>query len=101
MRGKKVNISLPTLNENNTNYITDQEKANLFASKLKETFSDANDVRFDAKFKKEVQEYLEKNNLNKGVHAHKDNFTASDFNKVVKSLKKHCSPAGKMKSTIY
>ena len=92
MRGKKVSSSIPTLTENNIMYETDQAKANLFANKLKETFTDADDTRFDEKFKKEVCNYLEKNNLNEDAHQDKDYFSTSEFNKVVKGLKKHCSP---------
>ena len=92
MRGKKVSSSIPTLTENNIMYETDQAKANLFANKLKEIFTDADDTRFDEKFKKEVCNYLEKNNLNEDAHQDKDYFSTSEFNKVVKGLKKHCSP---------
>jgi hypothetical protein len=55
MKGKKINNSIPTLKKENKIYEKDEEKANVFASILKNTFSDQNDVRFDVKFKNKVE----------------------------------------------
>ena len=94
MRGKTSKSSIPTFIENDIKYETDEAKANLFANKLKQIFSDPMDSRFDEKFKQEVHSFLLKHNLNKAPFTTKDSFSEVEFNDALKNLKKH-GAAGK------
>jgi hypothetical protein len=56
IRHNKSNNSIPTIIKDNVKYETDQDKANLFSSILKDTFSDQNDIKFDNNFRDNIEQ---------------------------------------------
>jgi ribosome-binding factor A len=59
LRGNTKSSTIPTLIISNVKYENDQQKADLFISYLKETFSTTNDQNFDKRFNE--NEFLMKN----------------------------------------
>ena len=57
IRGEKKRSTIPTLVVNNVKYETDEQKANLFLTNLKDSFSFNDDSIFDNEFKKQVDNY--------------------------------------------
>ncbi len=55
-RSNQTNRTIPTLTQNNVNYETDSEKANVFSEMLEKIFNDKDDTSFDENFKKKVEE---------------------------------------------
>jgi hypothetical protein len=56
IRHNNTNNSIPTLIKDNVKYDTDQDKASLFSSILKDTFSDQNDIKFDNNFRDNIEQ---------------------------------------------
>jgi hypothetical protein len=87
-RGKKKDETYPILVNNNKNYITDIEKAHLFAKILGDTFKDEKCNKFDDEFKAktddEIKEFVKnwKNNGNKI-----ESMNLSNLNIIIKKLK--------------
>ena len=82
LKGKTVNNSIPTLKKENGIWETDEEKANVFANILKNTFYDQNDIRFDENFLKKVETNVDNHDYNK------HSFNSKDFKKKkIKTIK--------------
>ena len=92
IRKKLTNTSIPTLNYDNKIYESNAEKTNLFANILKSTFSDNNDIVFDAKFKTETENKFNKAYQSCKIQNPSDLFTWEEFKDEVKKLKNHSSP---------
>jgi hypothetical protein len=92
MKGKKVNNSVPTLKKENKIYEKDEEKANVFASILKNTFSDQNDVRFDEKFKNKIETSVDNHDYKKHGLNKKNCFKMKDLEIIIKKLRNHSAP---------
>ena len=84
--------SIPTLCKDNNKYETDNEKANLFADILKNTFCDTNDSGFDSNFKLKVESVINNHDFSKHNYSRQTCFTLNDLHDVVKSLKSHSAP---------
>jgi len=57
-RKKNNSDSIPTLTKDGVDYKTDEEKANLFAEKLKNTFNESDPLDFDNVFKQKIDEII-------------------------------------------
>ena len=86
IRGKKRNSSIPTLVVNNEKYETDEQKANLFLSSLKDTFSSNNNPIFNNEFKEEVVRLIANKDFTKHEYNKKDLFDLKDLNYEIKKL---------------
>lgn len=82
----KPNTHIQTLEHNNKSFKTNEEKAELFASLLSETFSEDNNKNFDNTFKtetvKQVSDFLQKNNTQLDFKL----FTIDELNNAIKEL---------------
>ena len=88
-KSPKQSPSIPSLRKNNNAYKSDEEKANLFASLLKETFCDVNsNEEFDQVFKAEVLKTVSHHNL---VNDYRS-FSPIVIQKALESLKIDSAP---------
>ena len=83
---------LPTLIENNKQYLTDKEKADLFADRLANTFSDSNDSSFNNQFKSQIESEYNNSNFLSHEHHSNDLFTMNELNLMIKTLNSRSSP---------
>ena len=88
IRGKKISSTMPTLIVNNIKYETDEQKANLFASNLSETFSSITNQNFDNEFKSKVEKTIENTDFSKHAYNKKDLFDIKDLNLAITQLNK-------------
>ena len=87
---KNKNNNIPTLIHNNEQFESNDEKAKLFCSLLKQTFT--NNGKFDENFKQKIELEEKKNiNLNNKEEQY-ININLSELKKTVKRLKKSTSP---------
>jgi hypothetical protein len=78
--------------KDNNKYETDNEKANLFADILKNTFCDTTNARFDSNFNDKVESVINNHDFSKHNYSRPSCFTLKDLNDVIKSLKSHSAP---------
>ena len=91
IRGKKNGKQIPTLVIDEHKYITDDEKADIFAKILEQTFSPAQDKIFDENFKTKVESKVNNHDFSKHKYQTKDLFEIKDLNDAIKSLKSRSS----------
>jgi hypothetical protein len=91
IKGKHNKSAIPTLKLNNEIYESDEQKASLFASILKQTFSSSNDNKFDEEFKLKVEKTITDHDFSSHNHYNKDIFDLKELNLVIKSLNKKSS----------
>ena len=82
---------IPTLVHESKQFNTDLEKAELFGTKLANTFCDANDQKFDQSHKTKIEIDTAKANL-KNFQTDNNYFTIHDLNKAIKTLNNNSSP---------
>ena len=91
-RGSSVANSIPVLKVGNVNYESDDSKANLFASLLKNTFSVETNEKFDSEFKKKVDKTTEDHDYSKHGYKTQNCFRLQDLNAMLKKLKPYAAP---------
>ncbi len=64
IRHNKSNNSIPTIIKDNVKYETDQDKASLFSSTLKDTFSDQTVIKLDNNFRDNIEQKINNHFLN-------------------------------------
>ena len=79
---------MPTLIVNNIKYETDEQKANLFASNLSETFSSITNQNFDNEFKSKVEKTIENTDFSKHAFNKKDLLDIKDLNLAIQQQNK-------------
>lgn len=83
--------SIPVLKHNNQTISDDEQKANVFGTILRDTFSDQQPTnKFDDKFKQQVDEFIKSNQLFKPQETKP--FTLNELNQTTKKLKNNGAP---------
>jgi hypothetical protein len=90
--GNSKKNDIPTLIESGRELKTDEEKANLFAERLKNTFCDSNHVRFDEKFRKKVKKEVSEARFEDSVDSSVEYFSINELILVIKLINNKCSP---------
>ena len=89
-KSQKKSKTIPTLKFENVLFKSDEDKANLFAKRLSETFTDdANSPDFDAQFYSFVEDFVKNYDFSDNDFP---KVTLSELEEVIKSLKIGSSP---------
>lgn len=67
IKDKKSENTVPTITHEGKDYVTEEEKAELFAKKLFNTFNECEDVAFNPEFKNLVDKFITENEYKKSV----------------------------------
>jgi hypothetical protein len=88
IRGEQRRSAIPTLVVNNVKYTTDEQKADLFLTNLKDTFSFNDNPIFDSEFKTQVESKINRVDFTKHEFNKKNLFEFKDLNYEMKKLNK-------------
>jgi hypothetical protein len=88
IRGEQRRSAIPTLVVNNVKYTTDEQKADLFLTNLKDTFSFNDNPIFDSEFKTQVESKINRVDFTKHEFNKKNLFELKDLNYEIKKLNK-------------